>query len=183
VDWALDRDDWLASDPCSSPRNRALDDQRIEACVCHRAGLELVVQNKIIALCGNQTPVLQAAVSHVTELFSSSHFCYTYLGTNSAWTLRCFFPSEARIYKAVFLAYVKVRTEFLQNMIDWHCDSIMRMLPQDRQSATPVFTFSIWESRSFMTIGHKVYLQPETARTFNIVSSFYFNLHFIWPHL
>jgi hypothetical protein len=183
LDWALDRGQWLASDPGFSSRNRTPDDQGIGACVLHRAGLELVALNKLIALCGNPTPVFQAAVNHVTELFSSSHFCYKYLGTNSAWTLRCLFPSEARIYKAVFLAYVKVRTEFLQNMIDWYCDSIMRMLPQDRQSATPVFTFSIWESRSFMTIGHKDYLQPETASAFKTVSYFYFDLHFICPHL
>jgi len=136
-----------------------------------------------ICLCWNQTSVFQAAVSHVTESFSSSHFCYNHLRTNSAWTLRSLFPSEARMYKAVFLAYVMVRTEFLQNMIDWHCDSIMRMLPQDRQSATPLFTFSIWESRSFKTIGHKVYLQPETARVFKTASCFYFDLHFICPHL
>lgn len=183
MDWALDRGEWLGSDPCFNPRIRVPDDQRIGACVRHWAGLELVVRNKIFALCGNQTPVFQAAVIHVTELFSSSHFCYNYLGTNSAWILRCLFPSEARIYKAVFLAYVMVRMEFLQSMIDWHCDSIMRMLPQDRQSATPVFTFSIWESRSFMTIGHTVYLQPETARAFKTFSCFYFDQHFICPRL
>jgi hypothetical protein len=106
-----------------------------------------------------------------------------YLGKNSAWTSRCLIPSETRTYKAAFLDYVKVKTEFLQNMIDWHCDSIMRMLPQDRQSATPVFTFSIRESRSFMKISHKVCLRPETARAFKTVSYFHFDLHFVCPHL
>ena len=109
----------------------------------HRARLELVVQNKITALCGNQMPAFQAAVSHVTQN-SVYHISVTNTWGRILPELSgASSPLKQEYTKAVFLAYVKVRTEFLQNMIDWHCHSIMRMLPQDRQSATPVFTFSI----------------------------------------
>lgn len=159
----------------------------IEACAGHRSGLELVAQNKIFVLTWNQTQVLhcnQPCYWSTQLIMFMLEIGTEHLQTNSAWTFSCLFPNEERIYKNAFLfSYVTLRKEFLRNMMDWYFDSIMRMLPQNRHSATPVFTFCIWQSRSAMTICQRVHLQPQNLRTFKNMAYFYFNLHFRFPHL